>query len=158
MGAILSELGHLFVQSIPTVIFVFLLFILLDRILFQPVIRVLKQREEMTSGALVRARKQMAAAEAKAREYELAFQSARQEVYRQREADRQAAIKEREVALERARQQAEAWVRNAQAELAAEVEGAKTSLATATQSMAGEIVEVVLSTGPSPDGPRGARP
>ena len=48
----------------------------------------MKQREELTVGALARAREQAAAAETKTREYEEAFQAARQEVYRQREEDR----------------------------------------------------------------------
>jgi F-type H+-transporting ATPase subunit b len=150
MGSILSELGQLFVQSIPTVIFVFLLFIVLKKILFDPVIGVLKKREQETTGALARAREQTAAAEVKTREYELAFQGARQEVYRQREADRQAGIKARDAALGLAREQAEAWVRDAQIDLATQVEAAKSTLAAATQSMANEIVEVVLSPSAGP--------
>jgi len=149
MGVILSQIGHLFVQSIPTIILVFLLLIILNRIFFKPIINVLKQREALASGALVRAREQTAAAEDKTREYEAAFQAARQEVYRQREADRQLAIKVREGALQSAREEAEAWVRDAQSDLAAQVELAKKELNAATQSMASEIVDVVLGTGPS---------
>ena len=157
MGEILSQIGQLFVQSIPTVIFVFLLLIILNRIFFKPIIKVLKQREAMASGALVRAREQTAAAEARTREYEAAFQSARQDVYRQREADRQAGIKARETALQRARDQSEAWLRDAQIDLTAQVEAAKKELGGATQSMANEIVTVVLSDGPSGEKPGGSR-
>ena len=85
MGVIFSQLGHLFLQATPTVILVFFLFIVLDRIFFRPITAVMKQREESTVGALARAREQGAAAETKTREYEEAFQAARQEVYRQRE-------------------------------------------------------------------------
>ena len=92
MGDILNQLEQLFLQSIPTVIFVFFLLVILDWLFFRPLTRVLREREEATVGALARAREQSAAAEDKAREYEAAFQAARQEVYRQREAERKAAL------------------------------------------------------------------
>lgn len=158
MGAILSQLGHLFVQSIPTVVFVFLLLVILGRIFFPPLIAVLKQREAMTTGALARAREQTAEAEAKTREYELAFQTARQEVYRQREADRQAGLKEREITLQKTREQADVLVRDAQLDLAAQVEAAKRELAPSSKSMASEIMEAVLGNGPSTDNRGGGRP
>src|SRR2546422_11557440 len=86
MGDILSQLSPLLVQSLPTVVLVFLLMVILDWLFFKPLTRVLGQREEATAGALARAREQAAAAEAKAREYEAALQAARQEVYRLQEA------------------------------------------------------------------------
>src|SRR2546427_1640915 len=92
MGDILSQLSHLLVQSLPTVVLVFLHMVVLDRLFFKPLTGVLKQREEATTGALARAREQAAASEAKAREYEAALQAARQEVYRLQEADRRAAV------------------------------------------------------------------
>jgi len=58
MGDILSRLGHLFVQSTPTVIFVFLLLVVLDRLFFRRLTEVLREREARTSGALERAREQ----------------------------------------------------------------------------------------------------
>src|SRR6516164_3672503 len=99
MGETLRQLGHLFVQSAPTVIFVFLLSAILDRLFFRPLTAVLRQREEETLGALRRSRELSAAAEAKAKEYEAAFQAARQEVYRLREADRRTVLQEREEML-----------------------------------------------------------
>ena len=70
MLEILRQLGHLFVRSIPTVISVFFLLLVLERLFFRPLLEVLKKREEATRGALVRASEQAAATEAKAREYE----------------------------------------------------------------------------------------
>ena len=61
MGDTFRQLGHLFLQTVPTVIFVFLLFLILDRIFFSPLTAVLKKREELTVGALARAREQTAA-------------------------------------------------------------------------------------------------
>ena len=54
MGAISSQLGHLFLQTIPTVILVFLLFVILDRIFFRPVMAVLKQRDGAKAEELMR--------------------------------------------------------------------------------------------------------
>jgi len=144
MGGIFSQLGQLFVQSAPTVIFVFLLLIILSRIFFKPIIAALKKRDEMTAGAMEKAKVGAEVADAKAKEYEAAFQGARQEVYRQREAERQAALKLREGAVEDARQEAEEWMQKAQRELSAEVESAKKDLAEASRTTAQEIVQVVL--------------
>jgi len=73
MGQTLSQLAQLFIQTIPTVIFVFVLYVILRRFFFGPLTAVLKKREEETQGAVARAHEQAAAAEEKARQYEAAF-------------------------------------------------------------------------------------
>ena len=148
MGAIFSQLGHLFLQTIPTVIFVFLLFLILDRIFFRPLVAVLKQREEASVGALARAREQAGEAETKTREYEEAFQAARQEVYRQRELNRRSTLAERDAALQRAREHAEGLIREAQAALANEVTRTKVELGRDCQTLAEEISQSLV--GPEP--------
>jgi F-type H+-transporting ATPase subunit b len=144
MGDILSQLGHLFLQTIPTVIFVFLLFVILDRIFFRPVMAVLKQREDASVGALARAREQAAAAEAKSREYEEALQEARQEVYRQRELERRASVAERDTALQKARAQAEGAIREAQAALTEEVTRTKAEMDRVCHTLAEEISQSLV--------------
>lgn len=152
MGVIFNQLGHLFLQSVPTVILVFLLFIILDRIFFRPLVAVMKQRDEATVGALARAREQTEAAAAKTREYEEAFQSARQEVYRQREADRRKHVEQRDAALRDARERAEALVRDAQAALAAEVGRTRAELDTASRPLAEEISQSLVGPDSTPSG------
>jgi F-type H+-transporting ATPase subunit b len=147
MGEILSRLGQLFVQSTPTVIFVFLLLIILDRLFFRRLDEVLKEREAATRGALARARTETATAEAKWQEYEAAFQAARQEVYRQREIDRREGLAERESSLEKAREQTESWVKDAQGKLSAQVESAKEELNLGSRALALEIVGAILGGG-----------
>jgi F-type H+-transporting ATPase subunit b len=147
MGEILKQLGQLFLQSVPTVIFVFFLLVILDRLFFRPLTRILKEREDATVGALARARAQAAAAGDKAREYEAAFQSARQEVYRQREAERKAALREREATIGHARWEAELLRQEGQAALRREVEVVKQQLQATCRSLAQEITEVVLDSG-----------
>lgn len=144
MGETLNQLGRLFVQSIPTVIFVFVLLLILERLFFRPLTAILRQREEATTGALARAREQAAAAEAKAREYEAAFQAARQEVYRLREMERKAALGERENALKNTRAQSEMWLKQAKDGLAKQVEATKLELETSCRSLAHDIAEAVL--------------
>jgi F-type H+-transporting ATPase subunit b len=152
MGVIFDQLGHLFLQAIPTVILVFLLFVILDRIFFRPLMAVMKQREDSTVGALARAREQASAADTKAREYEEAFQAARQEVYRQREADRRTNLEQRDAALRKARGQADVLIRDAQAALATEVARTKAELEAACQPLAEEISQSLVGPDSSPSG------
>jgi F-type H+-transporting ATPase subunit b len=144
MGDMFRQLGHLFLQTVPTIVFVLLLFAILDRIFFRPLTAVLKRREESTLGALARAREGATVAESKSRQYEEAFQAARQEVYRQREAERRASLAERGAALQRAREQAEAMIREAQAQLTEEVARAKAELESACHPLAEEISESLV--------------
>ena len=152
MGVIFSQLGHLFLQTIPTVILVFLLFIILDRIFFRPLTAVLKQRAALTVGALEQAREQGAAARTKARQYEDVFQAARQDVYRQREAERHANLEQRDAALRVARDQAEVLLREARAALATEVLRAKAELDAACQPLAEEISASLVGPEAAPGG------
>ena len=141
---ILSQLAELLISTLPTVIFVFVLFILLDRFFYRPLAAVMKKREKKTTGAIARAREQAAEADEKATQYEAAFQVARQEVYRQREAARRSLLADREGTLKRAQQQSEALINEAQTSLAAEVARSKTDLLNACQSLGREIAETIL--------------
>jgi F0F1-type ATP synthase membrane subunit b/b' len=152
MNVIFNQLAHLFLQAVPTVILVFLLFVILEGIFFRPLMAVMKKREESTVGALARAREQAAAAATKTGEYDAAFQAARQEVYRQREADRHANLEERDAALRMARDQAEVLIREAHAALAAEVARAKTELGAACHPLAEEISASLVGPDAGPDG------
>jgi F-type H+-transporting ATPase subunit b len=144
MEGVLSELAQLFIQTIPTLIFVFVLYVILSRFLFRPLTAVLKKREEETQGAMARARAQTVAAEEKARQYEAAFQAARQETYRRREAAGRAILEDREATLKRARQQSEAMLSEAQASLAAEVAQRKGELLSTCQVLGQEIAQTIL--------------
>ena len=151
MGETLSQLAQLFIQAIPTVIFVFVLYVILSRFFFGPLTAVLKKREEETQGAMARAHEQAAAAEEKARQYDAAFQAARQETYRLREAAGRSILEDREATLKGARQQSEALLSKAQASLATEVILRKKELESASQSLGQEIAETILG-GAASDG------
>jgi len=149
MAEIATRLGNLFLQSVPTIIFVFLLLILLERLLFRRLAEVLSEREARTTGALEKAREQAALAETRAREYEAAFQTVRQEFYRQREAERKKVLAEREAALHQARQESEARLAQARAELAADVEKTKMELQVTCQALAAQISNSLLGGAPA---------
>jgi F-type H+-transporting ATPase subunit b len=144
MGEILSELGRLFVQTVPTVIFVFVLLILLERLFFKPLVDILQKRHEATTGALERARKDSETAAAKLREYEAAILSVRQELYKQREADRRVALAERDETLKKARGQAEARLKEAEAAIKKDLEAAKVELMGTAQSLSAQIAEKIM--------------
>jgi F-type H+-transporting ATPase subunit b len=157
MGGVLSQLGQLFSQTLPTVIFVFILYVILRRFLFAPLIAVLKKREEETTGSMARAREQAAAAEEKAGQYEAAFQVARQEVYRRREATRRTILEDREATLKWAQRQSEALIDEAQGRLAAEVAQSKEELRTSCRFLGQKIAETILG-GAARSGGEGVRP
>jgi F-type H+-transporting ATPase subunit b len=157
MGDVLSQLAQLFIQTIPTVILVFVLYIILSRFFFRPLTAVLQKREEATTGAMAHAREQAAAGEEKARQYEAAFQAARQEVYRRREAARRSIFEDREATLKWAQQQSEALVSEAQTSLAAEVARSKEELRTTCRSLGQGIAETILG-GAAGDGAGGGQP
>lgn len=156
MSDILQQLAHLFVRSAPTVLLVFLLFVVLERLFFRPIMDVMKKRESATSGALEKARQQTAESEAKARKYDEAFQQARQEVYRQREAHRHESLAGREQQLAKARGEAENLLKQTLDVLARDVESLKADLGNAATPLATEITDTVLTGGAGPSGSRGA--
>jgi len=144
MEEILRQVGQAFVQAIPTVIFVALLALILERLFFRPVTAILTAREDASEGARERARQRVELAEAKGQEYDAAWQKARQEVYRQREADRRNILAGREAVIRQAREQADSLVQKAQASLAAQADAARAELGIATQSLAEEIANAIL--------------
>ena len=154
MGHIFSQLGHLFLQALPTAVLVFVLMFILDRLLFRRLIEVLNERAARTTGALARAGEQADLAETRAREYEAAFQAVRQEIYRQREAERKRTLVEREAALEMAHKVAESHLAKARADLAAEVERAKAELTVTCQTLAIQIADSLVGNGTGPDSRR----
>ena len=147
MNEILNQLGQLFVQTIPTIIFVFLLLIILEWLFFNPLKRVLGEREEASTGALAKAREQMAVAEAKAKQYEASLLAARQGIYEQKDQTRRRSLEEREKALKRARDQAEILIREAKVSISKETMRAREELLAACHSLAQEITDVIVGGG-----------
>src|SRR5579862_667400 len=94
MEQIIQSLGGILLKAIPTVFILLLLHFYLKAMLFGPLARVLKERDELTVGARKAAEQSLAAAERKAQEYESKLREARAEVYRQQEETRRVWLEE----------------------------------------------------------------
>ncbi|HEY4364261.1 MAG TPA: ATP synthase F0 subunit B [Bryobacteraceae bacterium] len=139
-----KALGGLFVNAIPTVIFVILLHWFLKVVLFGPLKKIMKQREALTEGTRKAAEDALAAAERKTAEYETKFREARAEVYKEQELMRQRWMTDQAAQVAQSKAAAEASIAGARAELAAEVETARKNLLETSTTLADQIATSIL--------------
>src|SRR5690242_1654191 len=110
MDQILQQLGRLLLGSIPTIIFVVLVYAAYSILVQRPLARVLAERRSKTEGAVQKARADIAAAEARTAEYEQRLREARLAVFKAQETRRQKALEARAKATAEARARAQAQV------------------------------------------------
>ena len=144
MDAILGQLGELLLGSIPTVIFLVVVYALYTVLVHKPLVKVLEERHNKTEGAIERARADIAAAEARTSEYEQRLREARLALFRQQEVRRQAALQVRDSVLKEAHNRAQAEIERARAAIGDEKESAKSGLKDEVGRLAQEIVKTVL--------------
>src|ERR1700687_4531173 len=108
MNEILGQLGGLLLGSVPTIIFVILLFGIYPAGLHKPLTKVLAERHSRTEGAIEKARADIAQAEARTADYEQRLREARMAVFKTQEARRQQALQARAAAVAEARTTAHA--------------------------------------------------
>jgi F-type H+-transporting ATPase subunit b len=132
----------------------FLLLLAAYRLLVHaPLMKVLAERRERTTGAMARAEAAIRAADARAQEYEAKLRAARAEIFHAREQRVLAMQRERDRVLEEARHAAQETVRGAREKLDAEATVARDGLDTRADGLAAEILRVLIpsATGrPSP--------
>jgi F-type H+-transporting ATPase subunit b len=145
MEQTLQALGGILLKAIPTVVIVLLLHFYLKSMLFKPLEKVLRQRDEATGGARKAAEASLARAEQKAAEYETAIREARAEVYREQEQARAALIASQEAQIKDARKRMDAMIAGARTEIEAETSAARQNLAGHTSELADQITHSVLS-------------
>ena len=133
------------VRAIPTMLFLVFLYYYFKLMLFGPLEKVLKQREELTEGARKSAEASLAAAERKQQEYEAKFNQARAEVYRGQEETRRKWLDDQAVAVAAARAEAEQQVRTAKQQIVADGGAARETLASTSGALADEIASVMLA-------------
>ena len=80
MNEILGQLGGLLLGSVPTIIFVVLLYGIYTVVVHKPLVKVLAERRSRTEGAIEKARADIAQAEARTAEYEQRLREARMTV------------------------------------------------------------------------------
>ena len=77
MDETLRQVGELLLGSIPTIVFMVLLYGIYTALVHKPLVKVLAERRSKTEGAVEKARADIAAAEARTAEYEKCLREAR---------------------------------------------------------------------------------
>src|ERR1700689_2603517 len=115
MEQTLQALGGILIKAIPTALFLLFLHFFFRIMLFGPLRKVLKQREELTAGARRAAEASLAAAHRKATEYETQLRDARAVVYKEQEETRRGWLADQAAQVAAARSSAEDTVAKAKA-------------------------------------------
>src|ERR1700719_2398137 len=153
MSGLVHQLGELFLRAVPVAVIVLLFYAIMRSIFFQPLLKVMAERDARTIGAQKAAEAAQAAAAEKVRQYEEALRQARAKVYAEQEADRRKLMEERAATLKEARGKADAEVNAAKERVAGEVASAKKEIETLTRQLAAEIARRILQSSPAPGNP-----
>ena len=144
MDPLLKQVGELLLGAIPTVVLLLLLYALYTSLVGKPLKRVLEQRRERTEGAIIKARADIAAAEATTQEYEQRLRDARLAIFKAQEARRLAAQKARAAAVAEARERAQQQIREARAAIEQDMVVARQSLQGEAERLAADIIRTIL--------------
>jgi F-type H+-transporting ATPase subunit b len=144
MDQTLKQVGELLLGAVPTAVLLLLLYAIYSALLHQPLKRVLEQRRERTEGAFLKARADIAAAEARTQEYEQRLREARLVIFKAQEARRQQAQQARADAVLQARTRAHEQVRDARAAIEQDMAAARGGLQAETERLAAEIIRTIL--------------
>ncbi|MFZ0913814.1 MAG: hypothetical protein WBQ76_16590 [Candidatus Korobacteraceae bacterium] len=144
MDQTLKQVGELLLGAVPTAVLLLLLYAIYSALLHQPLKRVLEQRRERTEGAFLKARADIAAAEARTQEYGQRLREARLVIFKAQEARRQQAQQARADAVLQARTRAHEQVREARAAMEQDMAAARGGLQAETERLAAEIIRTIL--------------
>jgi F-type H+-transporting ATPase subunit b len=145
MAQTLHALGGILLKSIPTVVLLLFLYFYLKSMLFGPLTRVLKQREELTAGTRHAAQKSLKDAERKVSEYEAKMREARAEVYREQEETRKKWLADQGSQVDGARERTGQTVREAKEQMTGEITAARQALAESAGVLADQIATTMLA-------------
>ena len=126
------------------IFFVLLLTVILDRLLFKPILRVINQREEAIRSARELAERSATEARAAAAEFEQKTSAARADIYRQMDEMRRAAQAEPAEILTRTRAEAEAEIAAAAATLDRDAAEARRRLEADAEALGAAAAERIL--------------
>ena len=144
MDPLLRQVGELLLGAVPTAVMLLLLYAIYSALVGNPLKRVLEDRRDRTEGAVLKARADIASAEAKTQEYEQRLREARLAVFKVQEARRQAAQKTRAAAVAEARERAQQQIREARAAIDQDMAEARQSLQSEADRLASEIIRTIL--------------
>ncbi len=153
MDEILAQLGGLLLGSVPTIIFIVLLYFIYNAVVHKPLVAVLAERRNRTEGAIEKARADIAQAEASTADYEQRLREARMTLFKSQEARRQLALQARSAAVAESRTKAQAQVEQARKAIDQDKVTAQSSLEAESGRLAAEIIRTVLQpAGQAPAG------
>jgi len=144
MDETFRQVGELLLGSIPTVIFLVVLYGLYSVLVHKPLVRVLAERRSRTEGAIEKARADIAAAETRTAECEQRLREARVAVFKSQEAKRQQAMQVRAAAVAEARSKAQGQIEQARSAIEKDKQAAQTSLQAESGKLAAEVIRAVL--------------
>jgi F-type H+-transporting ATPase subunit b len=144
MDTTLRQVGELLLGAIPTIVLLLLLYAIYNLLVRKPLVRVLNERRQRTEGAILKARADVAAAEAKTQDYEQRLREARLAIFKAQEARRQQAQQARAEAMAQARARAQEQIREARAGIEQDMSVARSGLQAEVDSLASEIIHTIL--------------
>ena len=144
MEQTLEALAGILLKSIPTILLLLFLYFYLKAMLFSPLTKVLKQRDELTTGTRLAADRSLRDAEQRVQEYDAKLREARAELYREQEATRAQWLADQASQITGARQRTGTAVAEAKEQMAAEVVAARQSLIESSGTLADQIATAVL--------------
>ncbi len=144
MDTTLKQVGELLLGAVPTVCLLLLLYAIYNLLLRKPLMRILKERHARTEGAVLKARADVAAAEAKTQDYENRLREARIAIYKAQETRRQKAQQARAEALADARARAQQQIREARSAIEQDMSAARSGLQAEVDRLASEIIRTIL--------------
>ena len=153
MPSIGHQLGELFLGAAPTVLIILLFYFILRPLFFEPLLKVMAEREERTAGAEKSAKAAEAAAEGKVRQYQEALKQARGKVYAEQEAARKKLLDDRAAQLKDARSKASGEVAAARERVAREFAAAQREVEASVEQLSAQIARRVLETPLRPGSP-----
>jgi F-type H+-transporting ATPase subunit b len=126
------------------IVFVLMLAIILDRLLFKPLLRVMGEREARVKSATELARESAERATKATAEFDARTRAAQADVYRQMDETRRAALLRRQDMLDQTRQEIEASIEQARARISEQAETARAQLDRDADQLAAAVATRVL--------------
>jgi F-type H+-transporting ATPase subunit b len=153
MPDLVHQLGELFLGAVPVAVIVLVFYLVLRSLFFQPLLKVMAERDARTLGAQKSAEAAHAAAAEKIRQYEEALKQARAKVYAEQEAARKKLMEERAGFLKEARAKAAAEVNAEKQGIEKEFAAAKKELQATAAQLSVDIARRVLQSPIAPASP-----
>jgi F-type H+-transporting ATPase subunit b len=136
-------------QVVPIVLILLVFYAVMRVLFFQPLLKIIAEREARTSGAQKEAEAAQAAAKEKVKQYQDALKKARGDVYAEQEATRKKMLDERATQLKEFRAAAGRVVEAAKKRIETDAAAARTEIEASITPLAAQVARrVLLSTRP----------